>query len=122
MGILPWIAAVVNRSLFSSVHRHSDDEGGSFGVIEVRMVIWKANDVCRKTTRLDDSLVARKNDVITLKEMNRLTSNCSANSSIYTLFLGHCFLPYGHVASWPCDYAIYEITNPQSYCGEDGGW
>ena len=31
----------------------------------------------------------------TLNEMNRLKSNCSANSHIYTLFLGHCFLPYG---------------------------
>ena len=72
---------------------------------------------------MDNRLVARKKTAIamkeTLKETNRLKSNCSATSSINTLFLGHCFLPCGHVASWPlCDmrneteYAICEITNP----------
>ena len=69
----------------------------------------------------------------TLKEMNRLKSNCSVNSSIYALLKGHRLLLLvrnGHVAIAPnpctkqhrnesCEYAICEITNPQSYCGEE---
>ena len=68
----------------------------------------------------------------TLKEMNRLKSNCSANSSIYALLKGHRLLLLirnGHVAIAPnpctkqhrnesCEYAICGITNPQSYCGD----
>ena len=79
----------------------------------------------------------------TLKEINRLKSNCSTNSSIYTLLKGHRLLllirnghmaitlnPYTkHVAITPnpctkqhrnesCEYAICELTNPQSYCGD----
>ena len=44
----------------------------------------------------------------TLKETNRLKSNCSANSHIYTLFIGHCLLPCGLLAMWPSGLiAIY---------------
>lgn len=32
----------------ASIHSHDDDEGGLFGIMEVVLVIWKANDVCRK--------------------------------------------------------------------------
>ena len=35
----------------TSVQGYGDDEGGSFGEGQVLMVIWKANDVCRKTTK-----------------------------------------------------------------------
>ena len=33
------------------MHSHSHDEGSLFSEIEVSMVMEKANDVCRKTTR-----------------------------------------------------------------------
>ena len=39
------------RSPGASVHSHGDDEGGFFGVMGMLVVIWKANDVCRKTTK-----------------------------------------------------------------------
>ena len=65
--------------------------------------------------------------------MNRLKSNCSANSSVNTLLVVHCLsllFRNGHArAPNPCsqsmhettessEYAISEITNPQSYCGD----
>ena len=75
-----------------------------------------------------------------LKEINRLKSNCSVNSSIYILFLVHClllllFLQCGEsmhaiavFAKWAIitdlrneqlpNPAISELTNPQSYSGE----
>ena len=81
----------------------------------------------------------------TLKEINQLKSNYSANSSIYTLLKGHRLLllvrndygySHGHGHAWApihatpetlihathetteTEYAIYELINPQSYCGE----
>ena len=35
---------------------------------------------------VDEYLVARKNDAMALKEVNRLKSNCSAKSRIYAFF------------------------------------
>ena len=92
-------------------------------------------------------LVVRKNIMLlkeTLKEINRLKSNYSVNSSIYTLLKGHRLLLLirnGHVAialnpctkhvaiapnpctkqhrNESCEYAICELTNPQSYYGEN---
>ena len=69
----------------------------------------------------------------TLKETNRLKSNCSANSSIYALLMRPCLLLLLAMAMWPlhrihapkqhrnesCEHAICDITNPQSYCGDD---
>ena len=50
----------------------------------------------------------------TLKEMNRLKSNCSANSSIYALLMVHCLLLlhcYGHAcAPNPCSKSMHETT------------
>ena len=71
----------------------------------------------------------------TLKETNRLKSNCTANSSIYALLMRLRLLllfrnglmaialnpaPKQH-RNDSCEYAICEITNPQSYCGEHSG-
>ena len=45
---------------------------------------------------MDIRLVAQKKNAMilkeTLKEMDRLKSNCSANSSIYALLMVHCLL------------------------------
>ena len=76
----------------------------------------------------------RKRYIMTLKEMNRLESNCSATSSINALRMVRC-LPY--LLPWPWAMAMPEhpysctkplkhescdtrnaLTNPQSYCGE----
>ena len=72
----------------------------------------------------------------TLKETNRLKSKCSAKSSIYALLMVPYLLLLLAIAMWPlamaiqplyrihiskqyrnelCEYAICEITNPQSY-------
>ena len=58
----------------------------------------------------------------TLKEMSRLKSNCSANSSIFALLTVHY---YGYTcAPNPCmeplesEHAMSEIPKPQSYRGE----
>ena len=40
------------RSLGASIHGHGDDEkGGLVGILGVLMVVWKANDACRKVTK-----------------------------------------------------------------------
>ena len=50
----------------------------------------------------------------TLKEMNRLKSNCSANRSIYALLMVHCLLLllcYGHAcAPNPCSKSRHATT------------
>ena len=50
----------------------------------------------------------------TLKEMNRLTSDCSARNSIYTLFMVHCLslvFRYGYTyAPNPCFESMHETT------------
>ena len=78
----------------------------------------------------------KKNAILlneTLKETNRPKSNCSANGGISALLMVHhlllllatampnlCIIPPNRELRNKLfhEYAIYEIANPQSYCGE----
>ena len=105
------------------------------------MIIWMANDVCRKTTnriivRWHEKKNARLLKEI-IKEMNRLKSNCSANSSVYTLFLVRRLLLLLSLPFAKSMHALIELRNapicemsncriprylnslnPRSYCGD----
>ena len=91
---------------------------------------------------------SRKKYAMTLKEMNRLKSNCSATSSINALLIVYylplsfamairhgyawaltsmhetypypCIKPLKHesMPETPCDIRYTKLTNPQSYCGD----
>lgn len=69
----------------------------------------------------------------TLKETNRLKSNCSArkqylctpHGTLSPASLFHAYALNETTETTPkrvMRYAISEITNPQSYCGEDRGF
>ena len=50
-----------------------------------------------------------KQYAMTVKEMNRLKSNCSATSSIYMLLIVHC---PPCLSPWPCAMAMPEHPHP----------
>ena len=99
-----------------------------------------------KNVYIQARVSGQNNHAMTLKEMSRLKSKCSADSSKYALLMVQ-YLPSRlwditmsvhdiHANPWTCGtfvpmpeifgtnetnnavYAIYEITNRQSYCGE----